>query len=156
MRKVTIDLNAKQDIVGNLIEHGIRYYRTLPSIQTPEGAVYSWEKTFATSDRHKVENDLASFGYTAEWTELNSLKYFYKMTSMKSHPVTNEKVRKECFFTRMIDNLFSKHHKANTNFTVILYVLFIMLSGLEQSNHHLSFYLFQMYARKIQVSLQRR
>ena len=92
MRKVTADLNEKQDIVGNLMEHGIRYYRTLPSIKTPEGAVYSWEKTFATSDREKVEKDLASFGYTAEWTELNSLKYFYKMTSMKSHPVTNEKV----------------------------------------------------------------
>ena len=113
MRKVTTDLNAKQDIVGSLIEHGIRYYRTLPSIQTPEGAVYSWEKTFASSDRQKVENDLASFGYTAEWTELNSLKYFYKMTSMKSHPVTNEKVRKECFITRNIDSLFN-------NSTVIL------------------------------------
>ena len=94
MRKVTADLNKKHDIVGKLIEHVIRYYRTLPSIETPEGAVYSWEKTFSSTDRQKVESDLDSFGYTAEWTESNSLKYFYKMTSMKSHPVTGEKVSK--------------------------------------------------------------
>ena len=93
MRNVTKDLMGKRDIVGSLIDEGIRYYRTLPSIDTPEGAVYSWEKTFATSDREKVEMDLSKFGYTSEWTNSNSLKYFYKMTSMKSHPSTNEKVR---------------------------------------------------------------
>ena len=142
MRKVTADLNEKQDIVGNLMEHGIRYYRTLPSIKTPEGAVYSWEKTFATSDREKVEKDLASFGYTAEWTELNSLKYFYKMTSMKSHPVTNEKV-----FYRF------KHIKHEIfifgNCQTIISDALIHFIGLEQPNHHLSFHLFQMYARKV-------
>ena len=92
MRDVTNDLMGKRDIVGSLIDEGIRYYRTLPSITTPEGAIYSWEKTFATSDREKVELDLSKFGYTSEWTNNNSLKYFYKMTSMKSHPSTNEKV----------------------------------------------------------------
>ena len=84
---------GKRDIVGSLIDDGTRYYRTLPSITTPEGAVYSWEKTFATSDKVKVESDLAKFGYSAEWTNSESLKYFYKMTAMKIHPLTNEKVR---------------------------------------------------------------
>ena len=83
----------QKDVVGNLIDNGIRYYRTLPSIDTPEGAVYSWEKTFASSKKEKVEDDLAKFGYSAEWTDNNSLKYFYKMTSMKSHPITGEQVR---------------------------------------------------------------
>ena len=92
MRDVTKELMEKRDIVGNLIDNGIRYYRTLPSITTPEGAVYSWEKTFATSDKVKVEEDLSKFGYTSEWTDNNSLKYFYKMTSMKYHPSTNEVV----------------------------------------------------------------
>ena len=92
MRNVRTDLMEKRDIVGQLIDQGIRYYRTLPSITTPEGAVYSWEKTFATTDKEKVENDLSNFGYSAEWTENNSLKYFYRMTSMKTHPVTQENV----------------------------------------------------------------
>ena len=86
------DLLEKRDIVGSLIDEGIRYYRTLPSISTPEGAVYSWEKTFSTTNKDKVEKDLSNFGYSAEWTNNNSLKYFYKMTSMKTHPVTQESV----------------------------------------------------------------
>ena len=85
---------SRKDVMGDLIDNGCRYYRTLPSIETPEGSVYSWEKTFATSDRAKVEDDLSKFGFTAEWTENNSLKWFYKMTSMKTHPVTGEQVSK--------------------------------------------------------------
>ena len=92
MRSVRSDLISKKDVVGSLIDQGIRYYRTLPSISTPQGAVYSWEKTFATTDQEKVEKDLSNFGYSAEWTQNNSLKYFYKMTSMKTHPVTQESV----------------------------------------------------------------
>ena len=98
MRSVKADLLEKRDIVGSLIDEGIRYYRTLPSISTPEGAVYSWEKTFATTDKDKVEKDLSNFGYSAEWTNNNSLKYFYKMTSMKTHPVTQESVRLRFLF----------------------------------------------------------
>ena len=94
----------KRDIVGQLIDQGIRYYRTLPSITTPEGAVYSWEKTFATTDKEKVENDLANFGYSAEWTENNSLKYFYRMTSMKTHPVTHENVSLKIVDVKLLPN----------------------------------------------------
>ena len=92
MRNVTADLMNKRNVVGDLIDNGIRYYRTLASIDTPEGVVYSWEKTFATSNKEKVEDDLSKLGYSAEWTDNNSLKYFYKMTSMKTHPVTGEQV----------------------------------------------------------------
>ena len=94
----------KRDIVGQLIDQGIRYYRTLPSITTPEGAVYSWEKTFATTDKEKVENDLSNFGYSAEWTENNSLKYFYRMTSMKTHPVTQENVSFEIVVVKLMSD----------------------------------------------------
>ena len=94
----------KRDIVGQLIDQGIRYYRTLPSITTPEGAVYRWEKTFATTDKEKVEKDLANFGYSAEWTENNSLKYFYRMTSMKTHPVTHENVSLKIVDVKLMPN----------------------------------------------------
>ena len=104
MRSVKTDLLEKRDIVGSLIDEGIRYYRTLPSISTPEGAVYSWEKTFATTDKEKVENDLANFGYSAEWTENNSLKYFYRMTSMKTHPVTHENVSLKIVDVKLMPN----------------------------------------------------
>ena len=104
MRNVRTDLTQKRDIVGQLIDQGIRYYRTLPSITTPEGSVYSWEKTFATTDKEKVENDLSNFGYSAEWTENNSLKYCYRMTSMKTHPVTQENVSSKIVVVKLMSN----------------------------------------------------
>ena len=104
MRKVTDDIMKQRNIFGNLMDNGVRYYRTLPSISTPEGAVYSWEKTFASSDKKKVEDDLSKFGYLAEWTDNNSLKYFYNMTTIKSHPITGEQVRMNSNYAYFVCN----------------------------------------------------
>ena len=54
------------------------------------------KKTFATSDREKVEIDLYSFGYTSELTN-NYLLNISTNESMKSHPCTNQKVNLKDF-----------------------------------------------------------
>ena len=41
MRHVTADMMSMKDVVGDLIDNGCRYYRTLPSIETQEGSVYN-------------------------------------------------------------------------------------------------------------------
>ena len=63
MRKVGQDVLEHRHVLGDLIDEGVRYYRTLSSITTPSGSLYSWEKIFATSDKRKVEQDLKQFGY---------------------------------------------------------------------------------------------
>ena len=51
-----------------------RYYRTLASIHRQEGSLYSWQKTFPSSSPAEVEEQLASLGYTTEWTGQGALR----------------------------------------------------------------------------------
>merc|ERR1712010_269409 len=47
MRKVYQQLKkAGNKDVEDIMENGLRYMRTLHSRDTPEGALYSWQKTF--------------------------------------------------------------------------------------------------------------
>ena len=91
MRKVYQELQ-NHSILQPMLEEGLRYYRTLPSRQTSQGALYSWEKTFFTEDKASVESTLTGLGYDMEWTDDGSLRYSYLMTSVKTHPLSGEMV----------------------------------------------------------------
>ena len=92
MRKVYQELKIHSSILKPLLEEGVRYYRTLPSRDTSQGALYSWEKTFFTTDRDQVESTLTGLGYDMEWTKEGSLRYSYIMRSVRPHPRSGEMV----------------------------------------------------------------
>jgi len=92
MRSVYQGLLNHSSIIEPLLKDGVRYYRTLPSRHTSQGALYSWEKTFFTEDRASVESTLDSLGYDMEWTMEGSLRYSYTMSSIRPHPRSREMV----------------------------------------------------------------
>ena len=57
MRRVYQQL-SQHSLLQPLVREGLRYYRTLPSRHTSQGSLYSWEKTFFTEDRGRVERTL--------------------------------------------------------------------------------------------------
>jgi len=91
MRKVYQGL-LEHSLLQPLLDEGLRYYRTLPSRHSPQGSLYSWEKTFFTEDKASVETTLVGLGYDMEWTEEGSLRYSYLMSSIRSHPRSGEMV----------------------------------------------------------------
>jgi hypothetical protein len=92
MRKVYQELLNHSAILQPLLDDGLRYYRTLPSRHSSQGALYSWEKTFFTEDKASVESTLSGLGYEMEWTEDGSLRYSYLMSSVRPHPQSGEMV----------------------------------------------------------------
>merc|ERR1719334_2108445 len=62
MRSVYRALKDRKKELGNIMDAGVRYYRTLPSIHTPEGRLYSWQKTFPGLGRQEVDSVLAHKG----------------------------------------------------------------------------------------------
>ena len=91
MRKVYQDL-TQHPILQPLLTEGLRYYRTLPSRNSSQGSLYSWEKTFFTEDRKSVEKTLTELGYDMEWTREGSLRYSYLMSAVRPHPRSGELV----------------------------------------------------------------
>jgi len=77
------DENLKQ-LLGNLKEK-IRYSRVLPSRKSDNGGLYSWEKTFYTEDKEKVVQTLSDLGYSCQWLEDGSLRYWYEMSAVRKH-----------------------------------------------------------------------
>ena len=76
MRKVYTDMEDHRDLLGNILQEGVRYCRSLPSSRSSRGALYNWEKTFTTEDKEEVERLLASLGYEVEWKEEDLLHYW--------------------------------------------------------------------------------
>lgn len=91
MRKVYQELRTYSSLQP-LLDEGLRYYRTLPSRHTSQGALYSWEKTFFTEDKASVEATLSGLGYDMEWTKDGSLRYSYLMSAIRPHPRSGEMV----------------------------------------------------------------
>ena len=73
MRRVQGELREKEEL-KELIEKGVRYYRTLHSRDTEEGALYSWQKTFPSATRGEIEDKLGQLGYNTEWTSQGALR----------------------------------------------------------------------------------
>eukprot|EP00092_Neocalanus_flemingeri_P035910 GFUD01039099.1.p1 GENE.GFUD01039099.1~~GFUD01039099.1.p1 ORF type:complete len:365 (-),score=111.07 GFUD01039099.1:45-1139(-) len=92
MRKVYQELLNHSDILQPLLDEGVRYYRTLPSRHTSQGALYSWEKTFFTEDKASVESTLVGLGYEMEWTGDGALRYSYLAGCVRHHPRSGEMV----------------------------------------------------------------
>ena len=76
MRKVYTDMEDHRDLLGNILQEGVRYCRSLPSSRSSRGALYNWEKTFTTENKEEVERLLASLGYEVEWKEEDLLHYW--------------------------------------------------------------------------------
>ena len=78
MRKVYQQLKkvGNKD-VEDIMENGLRYMRTLHSQDTPEGALYSWQKTFpGKKSRKEVEESLEKLGFDQhEWLENGALRW---------------------------------------------------------------------------------
>ena len=76
MRKVYQQLKeAGEEGVEDIMENGLRYMRTLHSRNTPEGELYSWEKTFPGQSRSEVEASLEKLGFDQhEWLESGALR----------------------------------------------------------------------------------
>ena len=76
MRKVYKQLKEKgQEGVEDIMENGLRYMRALHSRDTPEGALYSWQKTFPGQSRDEVETSLEKLGFDQhEWLESGALR----------------------------------------------------------------------------------
>ena len=78
MRKVYQQLKkvGNKD-VEDIMENGLRYMRTLHSQDTPEGALYSWQKTFpGKKSRKEVEASLEKLGFDQhEWLENGALRW---------------------------------------------------------------------------------
>ena len=78
MRKVYQQLKkAGNKDVEDIMENGLRYMRTLHSQDTPEGALYSWQKTFpGKKTRKEVEASLEKLGFDQhEWLENGALRW---------------------------------------------------------------------------------
>ena len=73
MRRVQGELREKEEL-KELIEKGVRYYRTLHSRETEEGSLYSWQKTFPSATRAEIEDKLGQLGYNTEWTSQGALR----------------------------------------------------------------------------------
>ena len=84
MRKVYQMLKeAGEEGVEDIMENGLRYMRTLHSHNTPEGALYSWEKTFPGQSKSEVEASLEKLGFDQhEWLESGALRQDF------SHPLS--------------------------------------------------------------------
>jgi len=88
MRKVYQQLKkAGNKDVEDIMENGLRYMRTLHSRDTPEGALYSWQKTFPGQSRKEVEESLEKLGFDQhEWLENGALRYSHHMRAVRPHP----------------------------------------------------------------------
>ena len=75
MRSVLGTLRDREEL-KELMEEGVRYYRTLHSRDTPDGALYSWQKTFPSATCAEIEAKLGELGYTTEWTDQGALRLF--------------------------------------------------------------------------------
>ena len=77
MRKVYQKLKeARHEDVEDIMENGLQYMRTLHSRNTPEGALYSWEKTFPGQSRSEVEASLGRLGFDQhEWLDNGALRW---------------------------------------------------------------------------------
>merc|ERR1719334_1632060 len=92
MRSVYRALKDRKKELGNIMDAGVRYYRTLPSIHTPEGRLYSWQKTFPGLGRQEVDSVLAHKGIHWEWTKHGALRYWSLVSAVRKHPVTGAMV----------------------------------------------------------------
>ena len=75
MRRVLGTLKDRKEL-KEVMEKGVRYYRTLHSRDTEEGALYSWQKTFPSATSAEIEAKLGELGYTTEWTDQGALRLF--------------------------------------------------------------------------------
>ena len=75
MRRVLTTLRERKEL-EELIEKGVRYYRTLHSRDTEDGALYSWQKTFPSASCAEIEAKLEKLGYSTEWTDQGALRLF--------------------------------------------------------------------------------
>ena len=73
MRRVLATLREREEL-KEVMEKGVRYYRTLHSRETEDGALYSWQKTFPSATRADIEAKLGQLGYTTEWTDQGALR----------------------------------------------------------------------------------
>ena len=76
MRKVFVTLRENKEL-KELMEKGVRYYRTLHSRDTEDGAFYSWQKTFPSATCAEIEAKLEELGYSTEWTDQGALRLIY-------------------------------------------------------------------------------
>ena len=81
MRRVLATLREREEL-KEVMEKGVRYYRTLHSRDTEDGALYSWQKTFPSATRAEIEDKLGQLGYTTEWTDQGALRLHSKKKSL--------------------------------------------------------------------------
>ena len=86
MRKVYEQLKkAGNKDVEDIMENGLRYMRTLHSQDTPEGALYSWQKTFPGKSSKEVEASLEKLGFDQhEWLENGALRWHPRIILQKN------------------------------------------------------------------------
>ena len=83
MRKVFVTLRENKEL-KELMEKGVRYYRTLHSRDTEDGALYSWQKTFPSATCAEIEAKLGELGYTTEWTDQEALRLIFMTKVLES------------------------------------------------------------------------
>ena len=105
MRKVYRDLAQDVSVLEPLMGRGVRYSRFLPSSRSQSQPLYNWEKTFYTENKMEVERTLEGLGYNVEWRRGDTLHYWYVMTSVRKHPLSEEMVW--CNQVKLLCNLTS-------------------------------------------------
>ena len=83
MRKVFVTMRENKEL-EELMEKGVRYYRTLHSRDTEDGALYSWQKTFPSATCAEIEAKLEELGYTTEWTDQGALRLIFMTKVLES------------------------------------------------------------------------
>ena len=82
----------KPEVVEKFERLGARYSLFYPSVNSPEGSRYNtWEKNIMPT-KEETESYLEDRGYTWEWGENNSLRYWQNFPAIRSHPKTGERV----------------------------------------------------------------
>ncbi|KAL9980779.1 hypothetical protein ACROYT_G009417 [Oculina patagonica] len=79
------------EVVKKLEERQIRYTRYLPDEKNKPYA--SWQQSFMTNDRKKVEEFLQRQKFNYEWeTDTGNLYYWYTLPPLATHPITGRKI----------------------------------------------------------------
>ena len=89
-RQILRDL--RPEVVEKFERLGARYSLYYPSKHSPEGAIYNNWETNLMATREETEAYLTSRGYTFEWGEDNSLRYYQNFPAVRTHPTTGERV----------------------------------------------------------------
>ena len=89
-RQILKELDA--DVVAKFEELGARYSLFYPSKDSPQGSIYNNWETNLMPTKPETEAYLKDRGYSLEWGEDNSIRYWQNFPAVRIHPRTGERV----------------------------------------------------------------